>query len=166
MRTGIHIFLGLSLIMTGAMFGFFFAYVASGINGLSTMPGTEAINAMNAINGAIRNAQFFPFFFLTPVVCLLGGGLAGLAGQARTGVFLCAAGLTYALGGIGLTMAFNVPLNQNLMALAPDIIASNAADQIWADYARNWSFWNLVRTVFSGIALGFVGIAIAERSNT
>jgi len=45
-------------------------------------------------------------------------------------------------------MVCNVPLNNAVAAMDP---ASSNAASLWAEYARQWTAWNHVRTI-SGIA--------------
>jgi uncharacterized membrane protein len=55
-----------------------------------------------------------------------------------------AASLFYLVGCFGFTMWFNVPLNNQLAAVAP---AQEAA--LWSRYLDVWTFWNHVRTLAS-----------------
>lgn len=157
---GYRIFLTLSLIMVGAMFGFFYAYIASGINGLSTMPADRAIDAMNAINIAVRNPIFFPLFFLTPFACFIAAGFGWFSSAKPAAVLIATAGVVYLLGGLILTAQINVPMNDALKLVDTATLTPQQAAQVWDDYASDWSFWNAVRTGFTGISLLFVGLAI------
>lgn len=152
--------LSISLVLVGGIFGFFYAYVASGINGLNTMAGIDAINAMNAINGAIRNPIFFPFFFLPPVACFIACALARANMRPTSAIWLAIAGMVYLGGGILITMLVNVPMNETLMLVDTTTINVQQGDEIWDAYARDWYFWNALRTIFSGVALICVGSAI------
>ncbi|MEX0278502.1 MAG: hypothetical protein AB3N19_13365, partial [Ruegeria sp.] len=58
----------LSLLSIGAIFGFFYAWVCSTMWGLDAANPRTAIAAMQAMNASVRNAVFFPAFFLTPVI--------------------------------------------------------------------------------------------------
>ncbi len=74
-----------AVLLTGAIFGFFYAWVCSTMWGLDDADPRVAIAAMQAMNASVRNAVFFPAFFLTPVA-LAGGcrrGRAGLGGLLR-----------------------------------------------------------------------------------
>ena len=61
-----------------------------------------------------------------------------------------AGALTYLAGVIGVTMVFNVPLNNAVAAADP---ASADAAKFWSHYLRRWTAWNHVRTI-AGIAAG------------
>lgn len=149
-----------SLLFMGAIFGFFYAYVVSGINGLNALPAPAAIDAMNQINNAVRNVGFMPVFFFPPVVCLVAASMSWLAGMRMATFWLVLGGMIYLGGGLVLTANVNVPLNEALKRVDGSAITATQAAEIWTTYAAQWSYWNLVRTVFSGIALVCVGIAL------
>ena len=60
-----------SLLLAAAIFGFFYAWVCSTMWGLDAAAPEIAIKAMQAMNASVRNAVFFPAFFLTPIVLAL-----------------------------------------------------------------------------------------------
>jgi len=64
----------------------------------------------------------------------------------------------YLRGSIGVTRAFNVPLNDALAALQPD--AAGAA-RAWRRYATTWTAWNHVRTLTCAAATALLAIALA-----
>ena len=160
LRQAFTLFQFASLIFVGAIFGFFYAYYCSAINGLDTMSGIAAIDAMNAINGAIRNARFFPVFFLTPLICVIAAILGWKSGFKVSAKWLFAAAIIYAVGGIALTASTSIPLNEALMAQNTNVLSETAAKEIWTTYSNDWSFWNLLRTTLSGLALVCVGLSM------
>ena len=147
----------LALLSTAAIFGFFYAYSVSAMWGLDVVSPAVAIEAMQGINAEVRNAAFFPAFFLTPV-------LLGLTAWAtRTSKPAClafgAAALVYFFGGLILTMAVNVPMNEALALVAiPDDPALTT--QIWADYSAPWQVWNHIRAALSGVAVILAGVGL------
>jgi uncharacterized membrane protein len=64
--------------------------------------------------------------------------------EEEAGKFILAASLIYLISVIGVTMVFNVPLNDALAPLAP---ASPEAAELWTRYLRKWTFWNHLRTI-------------------
>ena len=148
-----------ALLLNGAIFGFFYAWVCSTMWGLDAADPAVAIAAMQAMNASVRNAVFFPAFFLTPVVLLIA---ALMARQGRRSIAFCsfgAAALIYLFGGLILTMMVNVPMNEALARVTiPDDV--QAARDIWEAYSAPWQVWNITRTVFSGIALLFTGYGL------
>ena len=150
-----------ALVLTGAIFGFFYAWVCSTMWGLDDADPRVAIAAMQAMNASVRNAVFFPAFFLTPVALCVAAGVAHrYRHRASAALFLAAAGI-YTLGGLLLTMAINVPMNEVLAEIGiPDDV--EAARQIWQDYSVRWQFWNQMRTVASGLALVLASIGVLK----
>jgi uncharacterized membrane protein len=66
----------LSLLGIGAIFVFFYAWVCSTMWGLDATDPHVAIAAMQAMNASVRNAVFFPAFFLTPILLGLTAAIA------------------------------------------------------------------------------------------
>ena len=144
--------LGVSILLSGAIFGFFYAWVCSTMWGLDQADPRVAIAAMQAMNASVRNAVFFPAFFLTPVALAASALIVGIQHRARSAIWFATACAVYLALGLLLTAAVNVPMNE---ALATTTIPGDieAARQIWSDYSARWQFWNQVRTVASGAAL-------------
>lgn len=153
----------LALLFFGAIFGFFFAWVCSTMWGLDAANPVVAVAAMQAMNEAVRNAVFFPAFFLTPVVGALTAYVAWRGGyRTACGAFL-AASLVYAVGAFLPTATVNVPMNEALAAQGPVESVERAAE-IWAAYSPDWQWWNTARTLASGVALLLVGWAMLNLS--
>ena len=153
---------GLSVLLAGAIFGFFYAWVCSTIWGLDAADPRTAIDAMQAMNASVRNAVFFPAFFLTPVALMTTAALARASGQRRAAGLLAVAAAVYVVGAFLVTMAVNVPMNDQLAAVVvPNSV--DAAATIWSDYSIPWQRWNVVRTIAGAITLllaarGFAGL--------
>ena len=150
-----------STVFSGAIFGFFYAWVCSTMWGLDTLDPRTAIAAMNAMNGAVRNAVFAPAFFGTPVVLALAALALKLAGRGSAALWFGVAAAVSLVFGTLLTMAVNVPMNEALALV--DIPDDRAAAQvIWEDYSPKWQFWNQARTVASGVALLLACIGLTK----
>ena len=106
----------LSLLFSGAMFGFFFAWVCSTMWGLDAADPNVAIAAMQAMNASVRNWVFAPAFFGTPVLLMFTALAALRAGERRVATGFALATLLYVLGAMVPTMTANVPLNEALGA--------------------------------------------------
>jgi uncharacterized membrane protein len=147
------------LLLAGAIFGFFYAWVCSTMWGLDDADSRIAIAAMQAMNGSVRNAVFFPAFFLTPVVLGVAGALSYAERRTPAAALLGVAAATYVVGALLVTLLVNVPMNE---ALADVVIPSSEADarEIWLDYSTRWQRYNQLRTVSSGICLGLTGAAL------
>jgi uncharacterized membrane protein len=73
--------------------------------------------------------------------------------------YLLVGGLLYLVGVIGVTIAFNVPLNYALSIVKPD---STDGATLWARYLTEWTFWNHVRTLTAIAAAVALTIALYD----
>jgi len=150
-------------VFTGAIFGFFYAWVCSTMWGLDAADPRVAIEAMQEMNASVRNPVFFPAFFLTPLVLGLAAAAHRRAGNDRAWPWFATAAVVYLLGGLVLTMAVNVPMNEDLAEIAIPSDA-NAASRIWDDYSGRWQLWNAARTVASGASLALAAVGLTRSS--
>lgn len=146
----------LSLTLSGAMFGFFYAWVCSTMWGLDTLDPDTAVSAMRAMNASVRNAVFAPAFFGTSLVLSATAAIGLRLGLKSAAVAFALGGAVYFAGAQAVTAVVNVPLNDAL-ATAQMPEEPLAARQFWHDYSSTWQFWNQVRTVASGAALLLCG---------
>lgn len=155
----LYVFSLLSLLSSGAIFGFFYAWVCSTMWGLDAADPALAIGAMQAMNASVRNMVFAPAFFGTPFVLIATAVLAWLSRMKAASLIFAIAGLLYLFGGMILTITVNVPMNEALAAVA---IPQDAAEaqRIWENYSEPWQFWNTARTIVSGVTLALTGVAI------
>ena len=149
----------LSLLFSGAISGFFYAWVCSTMWGLDAADPNTAIAAMQAMNASVRNAAFAPAFFGTPLILLVTALVAWGSREARAGLLFGAAGLLYLLGGLLLTVLVHSPMNDEL-ALVDAPLEASRARAVWQDFSGTWQSWNAVRTIVSCIALVLAGLAI------
>ena len=151
----------LSLLLTGAIFGFFYAWICSTMWGLDAADPRTAIAAMQAMNASVRNIVFAPAFFGTPFVLFATALIARHAGAGQSAVLFALAGAVYFFGGMLLTMSVNVPMNE---ALALEAIPESReeAAAIWAAYSPRWQVFNTIRTVLSGTALLLAGVGLTR----
>ena len=132
----------------GLIAGIFFAFSSFVMAALGRLPSEQGMAAMNMINVTVITRTFMVPFFGTALLCLLLGVGSWLWWATPSGKLLLIAAATYLLGCIGVTLAFNVPLN-NALAIAP---GTPAAATVWSRYLRDWTIWNTVRTVAAGVS--------------
>lgn len=149
----------LSLLSTGAIFGFFYAWVCSTMWGLDATDPRTAIAAMQAMNASVRNAVFFPAFFLTPAILVATAVIAAGQIRKRSAVQFGLAAILYIVGAFLVTATVNVPMNE---ALAEVVVPADTeqAREIWQNYSASWQVWNLLRTIMSGVCLILTGLGI------
>lgn len=145
-------------IGAGLVGGVFFAFSTFVMAALGRLPPQQGVDAMNAINVTVINPAFMAAFMGTALICLvLAVGAAFQLDQAHNQLIL-AASLLYLFGCFGVTMAFNVPLNDRLAAVGP----AQAAD-LWSIYRRDWTLWNHVRTVAPVLSAVLFTLALRSR---
>ena len=149
----------MSLMCTGAIFGFFYAWVCSTMWGLDTMDPRDAIAAMSAMNQSVRNPVFFASFMGTPVVLIATCAVAFASDIRSVAILIGLALVVYILGAFLPTRLVNVEMNLTLEA-TPIPQNLEAAQAIWAAYSPKWQLFNQIRTAASGLSLALVGTAL------
>jgi uncharacterized membrane protein len=130
----------------GLVGGIFFAFSSFVMAALGRLPSDHGIAAMNSINVTVINPVFFLAFFGTGLVCVTLASGSYFWWDQTSGKLLLGAAAIYLAGCIGVTMVFNVPLNNALAAVPPD---TPEAAALWALYLDKWTIWNTVRTAAS-----------------
>jgi uncharacterized membrane protein len=145
---------------SGLVTGLLFAFSNFVMRALQDLPTEHGMFAMQRINKTIINPIFLIFFMGTPLLCLIIGVLSALELSAPGCAFFLAGAVVYLLGPFGITMLFNVPLNNTLAATA---LTESA--KAWPLYRKKWQRWNHIRT-YMGIlsvlllALGLAGVSV------
>ena len=143
----------------GLAAGVFFAFSNFVMAALGRIPAAEGIRAMQEINVTVINPLFMAVLFGTGLLSLAVIVAALVDWDGAYSPFLVGAGVAYVIGTVVVTMAFNVPRNNEVARQDPD---STAAEEVWGRYLREWTAWNTVRTVASLAALGlFIGAIVA-----
>ena len=122
----------------------FYAFSTFVMAALGSLPSTQGAGAMKAINVTVINPVFMLAFMGTAVLCLVLAAASMIWWGRPGGVLMLAASLLYLFGCFGVTMLFNVPLNNQLAAVTS---AQEAA--LWSRYLDVWTAWNHVRTLAS-----------------
>lgn len=151
--------IGIALLLSAAIFGFFYAWVCSTMWGLDSTDPRVAIKAMQAMNASVRNPIFAPAFFGTSFALWGAAVLVWTLNARRSALLFAVAGGVYFAFGLVLTMAVNVPMNEALALIdVPEVI--DEAKSIWLAYSDKWQVWNITRTVASGIAFAIALLGV------
>lgn len=142
-----------AVLGTGLIAGVFFAFSSFVMGALARLAPPNGIAAMQSINVVALNRGFLGVFVGVAMLCA-GLAVAALVQWSEPGAAHLLAGcLLYLLGTFGVTIAFNVPLNDRLAAADP---ASASGASLWARYLADWTRWNHVRTGASLAASAFL----------
>ena len=130
----------------GLIAGVFFIFSFAIMRALSRITPYSGMWAMQSINIYILNPVFLGVFLGTAIVCA-GLAIGGVIRWHLPGAgWLLTGTMIYIIGSIGVTMIFNVPMNNALMVADP---ATPEGLQLWANYITDWTLWNHVRTFAS-----------------
>jgi len=140
---------------TGLIAGVFFGYAVSVNWALHRLTDSEYIRAMQEVNRVIQN-PFFLLTFLGPVILL--PLLAFLYGNGTNPtslrfLLLSAASAIYIIGSFGLTIAGNVPLNNELEKFNEADATKEQVAVARLGFERPWNRLHTIRTIASIAAL-------------
>jgi uncharacterized membrane protein len=142
-------------IGSAAVGGLFYAFSTFVMRGLDRTQPVDAITAMRGINAeAQANAPFLLMFLGSALLALVVGVIAAI--QVRQpGSWWLLAGAVFGIVAAIVTIAFNVPLNNQLDAVNQVGLSPADAAREWRHYFTTWTAWNHVRS-----SSGFVGAAL------
>ena len=142
-----------SALMAGA----FFAFSTFVMKALARLAPAAGMAAMQSINIVVINPLFLGVFLGTAAACAAVIVGAPTRWEEPGAAYLVAGGVLYVARTFGITVLFNVPLNNSLAAVGP---ADADAMRRWESYVRRWTAWNHVRTVAALAAVGAFILAL------
>lgn len=141
----------------GLMAGVFFAFSSFVMNALARLQPAQGIAAMQSINITVINPLFMTALFGTAGACILLAVSSLLKWHQPGSAYLLLGSLLYLVGTVGVTIVFNVPLNDALATVEP---GSTDGVSLWASYLANWTVWNHIRTVAALAAATLLTVAL------
>ena len=151
-------FSSIALALVGGVFLSFSDFVMRSLDRAGPVAG---IGAMQAINREVIRSVFVSLLMLLAAASPLIMGYALFSLHGLPLVLTIAGGAVYLFGAFGVTVFFNVPMNNHL-----DRGAADGADHraYWHDvYLTRWTAWNHVRTAACLVASGcHAAAAIAQ----
>ena len=143
-----------SAIMAAVSGGVFYAFSTFVMGALARLAPAEGIRAMQSINVVVINPMFFAVFFGAGILAIVTLVLEFAIGHGSGRVAITVGTVAYVVGCIGVTVAGNVPLNDQLAAVDA---ASEEGAALWSGYLVRWTTWNHVRAAFCVVsAIAFV----------
>lgn len=140
--------------------GVFLAFSDFIMRSLAKTGSTEGVQAMQVINREVFRWVFMTLFLGLVPISLIIVGYTATHLDGPVSVFMAVAGLTYLFGCFGVTLFFNVPMNETLAGMELD---GSATHDYWTQtYVPLWTFWNTVRTLACAVssALLLCGLAL------
>tara|TARA_R110000751_G_scaffold307889_2_gene433705 strand:+ start:28074 stop:28559 length:486 start_codon:yes stop_codon:yes gene_type:complete len=146
---------GATAIYCWLVAGVFLAFSDFIMKSLAAIPPDQAMRAMQSINILVFRSIFMVGLFAVSAASLMFIAMGFFNGGGGSGL-LMAAGVIYLISVMGVTMAGNVPLNNELAVLDP---SATDALQVWQRYLNVWVNWNHVRTLGAAAAALLMTIA-------
>lgn len=150
-----------SILGCGLIAGVFFAFSSFVMNALARLQPTQGIAAMQSINITVINPLFMAPFLGTAAACIFFLITSVLKWHQPGAVYLLLGSLLYLIGTFGVTVVFNVPLNEALATVEP---SSTDGIKLWSGYLANWTLWNHVRTAAALAATALFSIGLCYRA--
>jgi uncharacterized membrane protein len=129
---------------SGLVAGVFFAFSSFVMGALTSLGTTRGIAAMQSINVVVLRSWFIVTFLATTVLAAVLAVVSLVRWNAPGSIALLAGSALYLVGVFGVTILFNVPLNN---ALAEVDAGSVSGSDMWNRYNVAWTRWNHLRTV-------------------
>ncbi|MCR9291781.1 MAG: DUF1772 domain-containing protein [bacterium] len=139
----------------GVITGLLFAFSNFVMQALAKLPNEQGMHAMQEINEKIINPIFVAIFLGTPLLCAVIGVHALMNLDLEGSAFALCGSVLYLVGPFGITMLFNVPLNNQLAEAG-----ASDADIVWPDYQVRWQRWNHTRTYIGIVAIVLLALGL------
>jgi uncharacterized membrane protein len=148
-----------AVLGAGAVGGVFYAFSTFVMPGLERLPAAQGLAAMKEINITAVHPAFMVAFMGTTALCAYLGVRGVLDWGDTRATLLVAGSALYLVGTFLLTVAYNVPLNNELAGVSPHAI--DVAHH-WREYLDQWSWANHVRGATSiAAAAAYMGALLA-----
>lgn len=160
MTTVDHLLFALKLFAAlgcGLIAGVFFAFSTFVMSALARLQPAQGIAAFQSINITVYNPWFMGAFLGTAAACIFLAVSSLLKWQQPGAAYLLVGSLLYLVGTLGVTIVFNVPLNDALAVVDP---GSADGASLWSSFLANWTTWNHIRAAAAIAAAALLTIAL------
>ena len=140
----------LAVLAYATVGGVFLAFSDFIMRALAMTSGHGGAEAMQAINREVFRWVFMVLFIGLAPVSLLIAAYGAIVVETGPGMMMMLAGLTYFVGCFGVTVFFNVPMNEALASM--EATAGATLDYWTRTYLPRWTFWNTIRTVACAVS--------------
>lgn len=136
----------IAALASAAAAGMMYVFSTFVLRGLDGTGPVNAITAMRGINADANTNVPFLLAYFGAALLATAVGVVALVQFGRPGSGWLLAGAVVGVLGAIVTIAFNVPLNDQLDAVDPGRLPVADAASEWQAYLSSWAAWNHVRT--------------------
>jgi len=154
MSTSLYLLLQMSILAYAFVAGVFLAFSDFIMRSLATTGGLAGVEVMQTINKEVFRWVFMTLFLGMAAVSVVIVGIAWVNLDTLAGGLILASALLYLIGCFGVTVVFNVPMNQALAEM--DLTVETTRNYWLQTYVPRWTFWNTVRTLASAASAAFL----------
>lgn len=138
--------------------GVFLAFSDFIMRSLANTGGVGGVEAMQVINREVFRWVFMTLFLGMAAVSVFIVIYSATSLTGGAGTLILVGALVYLLGCFGVTVLFNVPLNE---ALAGMDLTSQTTQDYWTEvYLPRWTKWNTVRTIACALSAGMMLVGV------
>jgi uncharacterized membrane protein len=156
------IVLGAAVFATGLVAGLYFFSAIAVMPALTAADDRTLVDAMQQMIDKIENPAFFLVFLGAPVLAAVALVQARRSGRAKIAGWIIAGLALYAVMVI-ITFAVHIPLNDDLEQAGDPARIDNIAE-VRDDFVTPWVAWDIVRTLVTTAAFGFLTWALVLRA--
>ncbi len=132
--------------------GAFLAFSDFIMRSLAHTGGARGVEAMQVINREVFRWVFMTLFLGMALTSIILIGYAAFHLDQPAMPLIGLTGLIYVIGCFGVTVVFNVPMNE---ALAKMDLSADSTQQYWTKiYLPRWTRWNTVRAIACTVSAG------------
>ena len=147
----------ISCVGSGMMAGLFVSFSTFMMKALGSLDRSEGMRAMQAINRLIVRPSFLLIFIGTAAFSTTSAFLSyDCVGPWR---YICLSAAIYTVGCLLSTIAFNIPLNNQLDNADSSIDEGHA---LWDRYLVQWTHWNHLRSFATLVSTVLLAFALSE----
>lgn len=134
-----------AILLTGLLAGLFYGYDCSVIKGLGNLQNDAYLHSFQSINKAIQNPYFFISFMGSLLVLPVASWLSYNNGVPF--YLLLSASFLYFIGVFGVTLFFNIPLNEQLSNFQISTATESEISLMRKTFENSWNTYHKIRTI-------------------
>ncbi|MEO7977994.1 anthrone oxygenase family protein [Flavobacterium sp.] len=151
-----------TVLFSGLIAGLFYSYSCSVNIGLRLLSNSEYLKAMQAINASIQNPAFF-ISFMGLLVAFPVTTFQCYSANTNYLYLLWIGMIIYFIGVFGVTIFFNVPLNEQLAKFNIENATSTEILSMRKAFENPWNTFHTIRTVASLISFSLIIVFVLKQ---